>query len=90
MCLIIEPEQWSVQDYKYNDKQYKTDRNDNNKPSEKCNCKDVWCWVCGSNYKSWRDAKCRSPGTHRGHVVRNWRILLAVRGVTWYPRDRAS
>ena len=27
---------------------------------------------------------------HRGHVVRNWRILLAVRGVTWYPRDRAS
>ena len=27
-----------------------------------------------------------SPGTHRGHVVRNWRILLAVRGVTWYPR----
>ena len=29
-------------------------------------------------------------GTHRGHVVRNWRILLAVRGVTWYPRDRAS
>ena len=23
-------------------------------------------------------------------MVRNWRILLAVRGVTWYPRDRAS
>ena len=32
----------------------------------------------------------RSRGTHTGHVVQNWRILLAVRDVTWYPRDRAS
>ena len=63
----------------YNDKQYKTKRHDNNLQSEECNCTVLA--VCVQELE-----RCQLVG----HVVQNWCILLAVRGVTWYPRDRAS
>ena len=44
--------------------------------------------------KSWRDAKSYITcigitciGTHAGHVVQNWRMLMVATGVTWYARD---